>query len=199
MDKNTKRRHFGCSHEKGRAWQIRPLSDHWPDRYNRTNFSQSKSQIKVIFLGFHKNLWIQIWIEIPNGRILQPCSRLQPQFKRLHYPPPPPPAAAMKVRPILLDIVTSADCSNFPQFHNSGMFYPRYLSFDFSLQIPTMSQTKAWQGAKLSKVQICNIPKLPFQAQGAINAFCEILTTVILFMMTEFWKLATDFHFISRE
>ena len=32
--------------------------------------------------------WIQIWIEIPNGRILQPCSRLQPQFKRLHYPLP---------------------------------------------------------------------------------------------------------------
>ena len=89
MDKNTNRRHFGCSHEKDRAWQIRPLSDHWPDRYNRTNFSQSKSQIKVIFLGFHKNLGIQIWIEIPNGRILQPCSRLQPQFKRLHYPPPP--------------------------------------------------------------------------------------------------------------
>ena len=26
--------------------------------------------------------------------------------------------------PILLDIVTPADCSNFPQFHNSGMFLP---------------------------------------------------------------------------
>ena len=46
-------------------------------------------------------------------------------------------------RPILLDIVTPADCSNFPQFHNSGMFYPPgYLSFDSRPQILMTRQIK---------------------------------------------------------
>ena len=99
-------------------------------------------------------------------------------------------------RPISLDIVTSADCSNFPQFHNSGMFYSTgYLSFDSRPQILMTRQIKTWQAGQLSKVQICNIPELPFQ--GAIIAFCKILTIAISFMR-EFWKLANNFHIISR-
>ena len=103
-------------------------------------------------------------------------------------------------RPILLDIVTPADCSNFPQFHNSGMFYPLgYLSFDSRPQILMMRQIKTWQGAgQLSKVQICNIPQLPFR--GVIIAslfFWQLLCQVLTYIARKCWKIKITYFLLK--
>ena len=102
----------------------------------------------------------------------------------------------MRVRPIWLDIVTSADCSNFPRLHKSGMFLPRIfalLGFAFWFALG-FSASNIWMNTyglrqELWSVEICNIPELSLFEHCH---YCQALNIDWHYFMEEFWRSEND-------